>query len=262
MTRAGAIRGAGPLVTIAGLLALWQIGSIAIAREYWPGLQEIWPALIETLRSGELWPDLFGSLRRLAIGFALGAAFGVPLGLVAGRDERVENFVAPLLGMIYPVPKAALLPLVMLWFGAGDLSKILIIMTTVSLPLIYHARHGAQSVEQKIVWSARAMGMSAGGELRKIILPAALPEILLGMRVAIVLGVIVMLTSEMFVRQTGLGNLLFTSLDMGQYPASYAVILIIAALGFGLDVAFERLRGRLTRWAPRRRDDHFGPGAS
>lgn len=261
MTRGGLLRGFSSLAVAAILLALWQLGSIVVRQEYWPGLQEIWPALLESVRSGEIWPDLAGSLRRLAIGFAFGVAFGVPLGLLAGRSARVENIVAPLLGMIYPVPKAALLPLVMLWFGAGDASKIIVIVMTVSLPLIYHAQHGAQAVDQKLLWSARAMGMGRRRELHRIVLPAALPEILLGMRVAIVLGVIVMLTSEMFVRQTGLGNLLFTSLDMGQYPTGYGVILVIAALGFALDFLFERIRLRLTRWAPRQGAD-YEPGAT
>ena len=261
MTPDVALRRIAPFGVVVGLLALWQIGAIFVQQDYWPGLQEIVPALVASVRSGELWPDLLGSLRRLAIGFACGVVLGVPLGLVAGRSRRVEAFVAPLLGMIYPVPKAALLPLVMLWFGAGDLSKIVIIVTTVSLPLIYHAQHGAQAVEQKLLWSARALGMTPVREIWTIVLPAALPEILLGMRVAIVLGVIVMLTSEMFVRQAGLGNLLFTSLDMGQYPSGYAIILVIALIGFGLDFLFELLRNRLTRWAPRRRDD-FEPGAT
>lgn len=261
MKRDDIIRALAPWGVVALLLALWQVGALVVRQEYWPGLEEIFPALWQSLRSGEIWPDLAGSLKRLAMGFALGLALGVPLGLAAGRSARVEHFVAPLLSMIYPVPKAALLPLVMLWFGAGDASKIFVIVMTVSLPLIYHAQHGAQSVDQKLLWSARAMGMSRLRETIRIVLPAALPEILLGMRVAIVLGVIVMLTSEMFVRQVGLGNLLFTSLDMGQYPAGYSIILVIAFIGFALDFLFERLRRRLTRWAPRQTQD-FEAGAT
>jgi NitT/TauT family transport system permease protein len=261
MTVSTAMRASAPLLVVLALLALWQFGAVLMQQEYWPGLQEIFPALGAVLKSGELWPDLAGSLRRLAIGFSIGVLIGVPLGLATGRSVLVDSLVSPLLGMIYPVPKAALLPLVMLWFGAGDLSKIFIIVTTVSLPLIYHAQHGAQAVDTKLLWSARAMGVSPAREIAKIVLPAALPEILIGMRVAIVLGVIVMLTSEMFVRQAGLGNLLFTSLDMGQYPAGYAIILVIAFIGFGLDFLFERLRLRLTRWAPRRADD-YEPGAT
>jgi NitT/TauT family transport system permease protein len=90
--------------------------------------------------------------------------------------------------------------------------------------------------------------------LFRVILPSALPEILIGTRVAIVIGVIVTITSEMIVRQTGLGNYLFTALDMGQFTLTYAVILVVAALGFLLDWAFELVRRRLTPWAPDRLD--------
>ena len=248
------MRMAGPLIAVAGLLLLWQAGSMLLDEEIFPGLGEIFPALWDMLRTGDIVPDLLGSLRRLAIGLGFGLAIGIPLGLIAGRSHRVEAFIAPLLGLIYPVPKAALMPLMMLWFGAGDLSKIIVIAATTSLPLIYHAQQGAGAVDQKLVWSAGAMGMSSRRMLFKIVLPSALPEILLGVRVSIVLGVIVMITSEMLVRQVGLGNYLFASLDMGQYAFSYAVIFVIAGLGFGLDVAFEALRRRLTRWAPQRQE--------
>jgi NitT/TauT family transport system permease protein len=142
----------------------------------------------------------------------------------------------------------------MLWFGAGDLSKVLVIVLTVSLPLVYHAQEGARTVEEKLIWSAQAVGCSGFRRLRRVILPAALPEILIGARVAIVIGVIVTITSEMIVRQSGLGNYLFTALDMGQYAMTYAVMLVIAVLGFLLDWIFETVRRRLAYWAPDRRE--------
>ncbi|HKM87348.1 MAG TPA: ABC transporter permease subunit, partial [Xanthobacteraceae bacterium] len=184
----------------------------------------------------------------------LGLALGIPLGLVSGRSRAFENFITPILAAFYPVPKAALMPIVMLWFGAGDLSKVLIIVLTVSLPLVYHAQQGARAVDEKMIWSAAAVGCGSLSILHRVILPAALPEILIGVRVAIVIGVIVTITSEMIVRQSGLGNYLFTALDMGQYAMTYAVILVIAALGFLLDWAFETVRRRLTPWAPDRLD--------
>jgi NitT/TauT family transport system permease protein len=151
------------------------------------------------------------------------------------------------------------MPIVMLWFGAGDLSKVLIIVLTVSLPLVYHAQQGARAVDEKLIWSAQAVGCGRLRRLFRVILPAALPEILIGTRVAIVIGVIVTITSEMIVRQSGLGNYLFTALDMGQYAVTYAVILVIAVLGFLLDWAFETVRRRLTPWAPDRHEADISP---
>jgi NitT/TauT family transport system permease protein len=250
---AGRFRNAiAPIAVTAGLLVLWQGAALLVRTSYLPPMTEILPLAVNLIASGEIFPDLLSSLARLATGLAIGLAVGIPLGLISGRHRAVEEFITPLLGALYPVPKAALMPIMMLWFGAGDLSKILIIVLTVSLPLVYHAQQGARGVDDKLIWSAQAVGCSNLRRLVIVILPAALPEILIGAKVAIVIGVIVTITSEMIVRQSGLGNYLFTALDMGQYALTYAVILIVAMLGFLLDWLFEIIRRRLTFWAPDR----------
>src|SRR5436853_2156794 len=162
-----------------------------------------------------------------------------------GRSRFVAAFFNPLLMIIYPVPKAALMPIIMLWLGVGDASKTLVIFLGVSLPVIYHSFAGAKAVEEKMLWSAAAMGLSALQRMTRIVLPAALPEILTGCRTGLVLALITMVTSEMIARQSGAGNILFNSLDMGQYDTVYAMIIIIGAMGIGLDAAFENLRGKL-----------------
>ena len=128
-------------------------------------------------------------------------------------------------------------------------SKILVIFLGVTLPVIYHSQQGSRAVEQKMLWSAAAMGMGPPARLVRVVLPAALPEILVGCRTGLVLALITMVASEMIVRQSGLGDILFNALDMAQYDTVYAMILIVGALGFVLDAAFERLRARLVRWA-------------
>ncbi len=250
-----ALRRAWPtLLTLVVLLASWQLAGLTLRESYLPPLSGIMPEFV-TLLEGEIWPHIAASLLRLAAGFALALAIGVPLGLVSGRSKKVDDFLAPLLALFYPIPKAALIPILMLWFGAGDFSKILIIVMSVSLPLIYHAHQGARSVDDKLLWSAAAMGTSRRRQIFAIILPAALPEILLGVRVGVVIGVIVMVSSEMIVRQNGIGNYLFNALDMAQYELTYAVILIVAIIGFALDWVFETIRRRLTFWAPAPRDE-------
>jgi NitT/TauT family transport system permease protein len=137
----------------------------------------------------------------------------------------------------------------MLWLGVGDASKTLVIFLGVSLPIIYHSYQGSRAVEEKILWSAAAMGMGAPARLFRIVLPAALPEILVGCRTGLVIALITMVTSEMIARQAGVGNILFNALDMAQYDTVYAMIVVIGVLGFLLDFVFERLRLRLVGWA-------------
>jgi len=166
-----------------------------------------------------------------------------------GRSRLVASFFNPLLMVTYPVPKAALMPIIMLWLGVGDIAKMLVIFLGVSLPVIYHSFQGARAVEEKMLWSGAAMGLSAAQRMIRIVLPAALPEILTGCRTGLVLALITMVTSEMIARQSGAGNILFNSLDMGQYDTVYAMIIIIGAMGIGIDAAFEKLRARLVRWS-------------
>ena len=114
---------------------------------------------------------------------------------------------------------------------------------------VYHSYQGARAVEEKMLWSAAAMGMSPLQRLMRVVLPAALPEIFVGIRTGLVLALITMVTSEMIARQAGVGNILFNSLDMALYDTVYAMIVIIGVLGFIIDVLLERLRARLLSWA-------------
>ncbi|MEA2940261.1 MAG: NitT/TauT family transport system permease protein [Bradyrhizobium sp.] len=245
---------AAPLLAVAGLLGIWQIAALILHTDSFPsaldGIRAI-PAILSD--RGDL-INILASLRRMAVGLSLAVILAIPLGLMMGRSRAVASFFNPLLMVIYPVPKAALMPVIMLWLGVGDVSKTLVIFLGVSLPIIYHSFQGAKAVEEKMLWSGAAMGMSAAQRMLRIVLPAALPEILTGCRTGLVLALITMVTSEMIARQSGAGNILFNALDMAQYDTVFAMIIIIGAMGIILDAAFEKLRGRLVKWSERRFD--------
>lgn len=238
-----------PLLACLGLLAIWQAASLGLATDSFPTALEALRAVPSILGDKESLVHILASLRRMAIAFSAALLFAIPLGLMMGRSRLVASFFNPLLMITYPVPKAALMPIIMLWLGVGDLAKMLVIFLGVSLPVIYHSFQGARAVEEKMLWSGAAMGLSAPQRMFRIVLPAALPEILTGCRTGLVLALITMVTSEMIARQSGAGNILFNALDMGQYDTVYAMIIIIGAMGIGLDAGFERLRSRLVRWS-------------
>jgi NitT/TauT family transport system permease protein len=243
------IRRIAPLLACLGLLVAWQLASLALKNDSFPTALEAIRAIPAVLGDKDSLVNFGASLRRMAIGFAAAVAISIPLGLLMGRSRAVASFFNPLLMVIYPVPKAALMPIIMLWLGVGDLSKTLVIFLGVSLPVIYHSFEGAKAVEEKMLWSGAAMGLSAVQRLVRIVLPAALPEILTGCRTGLVLALITMITSEMIARQSGAGNILFNALDMGQYDTVFAMIIIVGAMGIVLDALFERLRARLVRWS-------------
>src|SRR4249919_692452 len=238
-----------PLLACLGLLAIWQAAALILQTDSFPTALEAIRAVPSILGDKESLINILASLRRMAVGFAIAITLSIPLGLLMGRSRAVASFFNPLLMVIYPVPKAALMPIIMLWLGVGDLAKTLVIFLGVSLPVIYHSFEGAKAVEEKMLWSGAAMGLSAAQRLVRIVLPAALPEILTGCRTGLVLALITMVTSEMIARQSGAGNILFNALDMGQYDTVFAMIIIIGAMGIGLDAAFEKMRGGLVKWS-------------
>jgi NitT/TauT family transport system permease protein len=245
---------AAPLLAVIGLLGIWQIAALILNTDSFPTALDALRAIPSILGDKESLINILASLRRMAVGFGLAVIVSIPLGLMMGRSRGVASFFNPLLMVIYPVPKAALMPIIMLWLGVGDIAKTLVIFLGVSLPVIYHSFQGAKAVEEKMLWSGAAMGLSAPQRMVRIVLPAALPEILTGCRTGLVLALITMITSEMIARQSGAGNILFNALDMGQYDTVYAMIIVVGAMGIGLDAAFERMRGRLVRWSEPRFD--------
>jgi len=249
MRRLFAIPGLPPLIACLGLLAAWEAASYAFGISGLPPAHDALRELPVILADPESLLNILASIRRMLVGFVIALAFAVPVGLMMGRSRLVAAFFNPLLMIIYPVPKAALMPVIMLWLGVGDASKTLVIFLGVSLPLIYHSYQGARAVEEKMLWSAAAMGMSAPARLLRVVLPAALPEIMVGVRTGLVLALITMVTSEMIARKQGVGDILFNALAMAQYETVYATIVIIGVLGFVIDALFERLRARLVAWA-------------
>ena len=245
----GIVSRLAPLFACLGLLSIWQVAALILNTDSFPTALEALRAVPGILGDKESLVNILASLRRMAIAFSVALVVSIPLGLMMGRSRAVASFFNPLLMITYPVPKAALMPIIMLWLGVGDLAKMLVIFLGVSLPVIYHSFQGARAVEEKMLWSGAAMGLTALQRMIRIVLPAALPEILTGCRTGLVLALITMVTSEMIARQSGAGNILFNSLDMGQYETVYAMIIIIGAMGIGLDAAFEKLRSRLVRWS-------------
>lgn len=240
------------LATIAALFVAWQLVAVAVHADYLPGPSVVLPRLAALLADPSLWGALAASLRRLTIAFVVAVLCGIALGLVIGRSALARTLIEPLLALSYPIPKAAVLPIVMLWFGAGDVSQVFVIATTATLPVIYHTADGARRVDERLIWAAASMGSRPLRQLVRIVLPGTLPEIASGCRTGAVMALIVMVTAEMISRQDGIGSLLFVRFDMGQNVDMYALIVLLGLVGLALDTAFDLLRRRLTCWADAR----------
>src|SRR5467141_4947814 len=170
------------------LVGLWQLLWVWGLPEYVLSPIDILKHFFAALGSEELYQHIGASLMRSLPGFAIGTLLGIALGLLAGIARAFEQMLSPVIFLSYPVPKIVMLPLFMLWFGIGDLSKVLIIALACFYPAFINAYYGARATRRILVWSARNMGASEAEIFRRVVLPGALPQIFAGLRVALALS--------------------------------------------------------------------------
>jgi NitT/TauT family transport system permease protein len=232
------------------LAVAWQLISYfeLVSSTALPPLTQIGGAWLDLLTSGELEKNAVPSLYRGGVGLLLAIGFGSVLGIAMAWWRPVSVAIGPLVEVFYPIPKSALIPVTVIWLGFGDGSKILLIFLGCMLPVIIGAFNGARSSEQVLVWSARSMGASRLRMIWDVVVPSALPDLLNGIRTALALAFILMVTSELIVAREGLGNLIGFLGANGSYAAMYAVVLTVAFLGFAADRIYQLFMHRALAW--------------
>ena len=213
-----------------------------------PPLSEVMAAWLDLVRSGELITNGAASLWRTGAGLFLSVVVGAALGIFMAWWKPVNVLLGPLVEMFYPMPKSALIPVTVLWLGFGNGSKILLIFLGCMLPVTIGAFNGARSSEQVLVWSARSMGAGRLRMLWDVVVPSAMPELLNGVRTALALSFILLVSSELIVAQQGLGYLIGFLGANGSYDAMFAVVLTVAFLGFAADRVYLLVTQRVLRW--------------
>jgi ABC-type nitrate/sulfonate/bicarbonate transport system permease component len=229
-----------PVLSVATLLGLWELAPRIglVRRTSVPPFSDVVAEVVTVLGRPEFLTNLGSSAQRWAAGFALAILIGVPLGTLMGRWRPLYNLVDPLLVVGYPVPKAALILIFVLWWGAGNTSRIGIIIVGCLIPIVISSYHGAHGIEPRLLWSARGLGIGGLGSWFRVILPAALPQILSGLRLAIAISLFTLLGSELLIRGDGIGAFMFTALDNGQTLVVFAMSTIVAVIGFLLDFLY------------------------
>jgi NitT/TauT family transport system permease protein len=236
-----------PLVLLA---AGWELAARLglVSQLALPPLSQVVLAWVEMLRSGELIANGASSLWRAGAGLILAIVVGAALGIAMAWWRPVNAALGPLVEMFYPMPKSALIPVTVLWLGFGDGSKILLIFLGCMLPVTLGAFNGARGSDQALVWSARSMGASRLRMLWDVVVPSALPEMLNGIRTALALAFILLVSAELIVAREGFGYLIGFLGANGTYDALFAVVLTVAFLGFAADRAYQALMQRLLLW--------------
>lgn len=236
-----------PLILLA---ALWEAVSRSglVSADMLPSFTQVLHSWFDLMQGGDLWANAAASLYRGGAGLLLAVVIGGALGILMAWWRPVHAVMSPIVEIFYPLPKSALIPVTVLWLGFGDGSKILLIFLGCMLPVTLGAFNGARGTDRVLVWSARSMGASRLRTLWDVVLPSALPEMLNGIRTALALSFVLLVSSELIVARSGLGYLIGFLGAGGTYDAMFAVVLTVAFLGFVADRVYQTVVNRVLQW--------------
>jgi ABC-type nitrate/sulfonate/bicarbonate transport system permease component len=240
------------MLPIALLVALWQaLGSFGYAPVTLlppPGL--VFMRLVRQLATHSYQQEVAATLFRLFAGFSIAVVVGVAIGLAAATSPAVNAVVRPIVRVLAPLPKVALYPALLLLLGFGHESKIALVVADALFPILLSTYYGASLVEQKLIWSAMAAGTPRHQILFKVVLPAAVPSILTGCRIGLVISCIVVFLAEMITSTDGLGHVLVTAARTFQAVDMFVPLITISLLGLLLNGLLQAVRSYLLRGFP------------
>jgi len=238
------------VVPIALVLAAWEL----IARlgfvnpNVFPPVTDIVLRWFAIMADGRIAAPLYGTMWRSLLGLAGAILVGVPLGLLMGRVRLIEWFFEPLFAFGFSLPKIALIPLYVSWFGIFSLSKVMVIFTDCLFPIVIFSYHGARGLSSMYVWSAQARGTRRVRMLWRIVLPLSLASIYDGVQVAVVVAVLAAVVSEMVSGGGGLGELMIRSYRFGDVRTAFATLVTISLVGFAFFKLTHWLRSYFLHW--------------
>jgi ABC-type nitrate/sulfonate/bicarbonate transport system permease component len=235
---------------LAAFLAIWELASRAglVDPLFASSPSLIVAKLVEMVADGSIWPHVAATASVTAAGFALAVAVGVPLGILMGRSELINATVEPFVAALYASPQVAFLPLLIIWLGIGFGSKVALVFIGSVIIMIINTETGVAQVDPRLIETARSFTASERQVLTKIVLPAALPIILAGMRLAIGRALVMVVVAEIYASNRGLGYLIFQAGGMYDTAQVFVGVGILAAAGVSLTALLRALERWLAPW--------------
>jgi NitT/TauT family transport system permease protein len=239
-----------PLALVAAVLAVWWAVVLETQSVIFPTPLQVVTGAVELAREGTLWQHIGSSLFRVGTGFSLAFLLAVPLGLWMGWVDAVYATLNPLFQLLRPISPIAWIPIAILWFGVGDASPIFIIFIASIFPMIVQTAAGVHTIEQRYIRAGENFGVSRYRLFRQVVIPAVLPQIIVGMRVGIGVAWLVVVAAEMIALRSGLGYLIMDSRNAGnRYDLVIAAMVSIGIIGLLLDGAMRLLEKlKSVRW--------------
>jgi sulfonate transport system permease protein len=243
------LRQSRKLVGLVMLVVAWQVlAARGDLGNQTPTPGQVAVAGFDLLRSGVLLDNLAVSVVRVAKGLAIGLSAGLALGLVAGFSKLGEDVVDAPVQALRMLPAVALAPIFLIWFGLGDVSKVALIAFAPMFPLYLNVLGGIRGVDDRLVESARSCGVGSWGLIRRVILPGALPQILVGLRQSLGVAWIVLVVAEQTATTAGLGVIIQNAKEFLQIDVMFVVVVVYALLGLATDALVRMLERRLLAW--------------
>ena len=239
-----------PLVATVLLLLFWHYAVILSATKIFPSPAKVFLAAEELAKKGLLLSYIKDSLLRVAAGYGLALVLAIPLGLILGWYPAASQVVNPVIQMMRPISPLAWIPLAIVFFGVGNTSATFLIFLASFFPITVSAMNGVRNVPSMFRRAGRNFGLSQAGMLVKVVFPAALPQIIIGLRIALGIAWLVVVAAEMIAVDSGLGYLIIDSRNSGnRYDLVIAAMILIGLIGLALDVGFRRLETiKSIRW--------------
>jgi NitT/TauT family transport system permease protein len=239
-----------PLLTAGVLLVVWHYSVRWSGTKVFPSPLNVEKGLAELLHRHVLWADIGDSLRRVALGFGLATIIGVPLGLTLGWYPALNQVVNPVVQILRPISPIAWIPVAIIFFGVGDRAAVFLIFLAAFFPILVACVSGVANVPSIFRRAGRNFGLSPAQIVARVIFPAALPQILIGLRLALGVAWLVVVAAEMIAVDSGLGYLVIDSRNSGKrYDLVVAAMLLIGLIGLALDIGFRRIEKiRSVRW--------------
>jgi NitT/TauT family transport system permease protein len=239
-----------PVLTAALALLLWHAAVKWSGTKILPSPLEVGKGMAELWRNGVLGSYILDSLRRVTIGFLLAMVLGIPAGLSLGWYPAAAQVVNPVIQMIRPISPIAWIPLAIIWFGVGDGAAVYLIFLAAFFPIVVASMNGVRNVPPMFRQAGRNFGLNPAQLLARVVFPASLPQILIGLRIALGIAWLVVVAAEMIAVDSGLGYLVIDARNSGKrYDLVVAAMLLIGLIGLALDLAFRQLETfKAVRW--------------
>ncbi len=229
------------------MLLLWQIAAWLVRRDLLPGPVSVLAALVTETR-GDLARHFLISAWRVVASVVLSVAAGVPAGLVLGQSARLNRIFSPVIYILYPIPKIVLLPIILLFLGIGNLSKIFIIFLILFFQILVVVRDEAGALRPELIYSVRSLGAGRRALFRFVYLPATVPAALTALRISVGTAIAVLFFAESYATTSGLGYYIIDRWGRLAYPEMYAGVIAMSLLGLLLYLLVDRLEKWLAPW--------------